>query len=253
MKSSIWISCLALAVALALGCKNACAGERPASSAGPSPLLREAQSASERLHARLRARKLDRQKTYPKNPDGSIACASDVDCFVLQAERCAKADLTHVQILSGFGMVQRVEAHYEVEGKDGEHCKLKRKVLSVGVSIDARLEQALRKQGKSDADIDALKREAERNLRKGNPTLVECTFSDDQVLTVALDLAEQKLDPAPWRSACQKAVLAGSPDPDEPMAPVEDSEREATRKAESAPVPPVPPPAAASKKTEPAN
>jgi hypothetical protein len=220
-------------MSFALGCKG-CSERttRPAGSppAAEAPAMRT-QSDEASLQDRLRARNLDRSKEYPKNADGSIACGGDADCFVAQAEKCAPAELKYLLKGGMFGVEQEVEAEYRITGADGARCKASRHITGMAIHMHPKLEEALRNQGKTAGDIEGMRQNAEIMMRTQNPALLECVFDKSEVLGVALDLAENRIDPMPWRKSCEERSSAPPPElvpgpADTPSAPAAPTQAE---------------------------
>jgi hypothetical protein len=202
----------ALACAFALGftpaCKS-CIDRESRSAAAPG---REQQTDLAQLRARLAARRLDRSKTYPAGTDGSTACGTDVDCFLIQGERCAKAEVTHADSYSAYGLTQRIEARYRIVGKADDKCKLIRDTLNLSAKVDEKWSRALQKKGIAADEIEQTRIDALETLREGNPTHVECMLTSDQVLEIGLNLAEGRYDPQFLRMLCTE-VDAPQPKP----------------------------------------
>lgn len=187
--------------ALLSGCRACSGSDDPAASSSGS--LRQQQSDRARLMSRLNARKLDRDKTYPKDADGNVLCAADADCFVLQSERCAPASFSHVQTVTGYGLTQRIQAHYRIEASEGERCKVERDVLAVDARVDEKMAEALYERGKQEGDIERIEADAIAALVKKHPSRLECSFSSDQALEVGLNLAEGRYDLRLWHDNCR--------------------------------------------------
>jgi hypothetical protein len=200
------LSMVALTLALALGCKGCDDGL----SASASP-QREQQNEQTQLRTRLAARKLDRNKAYPKGEDGVIACGADTDCFLIQGERCSTAVVTHGDTFAGYGLEEHVEARYRITGSDGEKCRLVRETLAIDAKLDPHLVTALKKQGKSEQELAQVKDTALETLRAGNPARFECSLSADQMLEAGLNLAEGRYDTQFWRLACNEASAPPRP------------------------------------------
>jgi hypothetical protein len=201
-----------IALPLAFGCKG-CEENKPQDKPeiAPQKITRPTQNDDAKRTARLNGRHLDRGKEYPKNADGKIACGTDVDCFVVQAEKCTPANLDNTLRGSVFGIEQAVAAEYHILGSDRDRCKMTRHVTSVTVQLDPKLQEALRKQHKTDEDLATMKADSERALRKHNPEMLSCEFDMDQALSVALDVAESKPNPEPWRESCKEIASAETP------------------------------------------
>jgi hypothetical protein len=215
---------VSIAAPLAFGCK-ACE-DKPQPKPAAQEVARPTQGDEAKRQARLNGRHLDRSKEYPKNAEGSVACGEDVDCFVLQAESCTPADLDNTLRGTMFGVEQAIAAQYHILGSEDDRCKMTRRVTSIRVELNPKLEEALRKQGKTDADMATMKADSERALRKHNPELVTCAFEPEQALSVALDVAESKPNPKPWRDACKETPGAAAPAP----APAADEAKPAPAK-----------------------
>lgn len=185
-----------LAVSFGFGCKG-CDGDAPALPRGVAPAASGNQSAD----SRLSTRNLDRSKAYPKDAEGRVTCESDVDCFILQAEGCQKATFTHVESSNTYGVDQRVNARYQLEGKDGEDCKLVREALGFEVVFDPKLEEAMRAKPDGEKTVAKVKDDVLKRLRDKNPARKECKLSSERVLTVALDVADGK--PALTQGDCK--------------------------------------------------
>src|SRR4051812_21448315 len=194
---------------LAFGCKG-CQDSPP-----PLPAAQSIEHATQgdeaKLSARLNSRKLDRSKVYPKDAEGVVACGNDIDCFVVQAESCTKADLDNTLRAGGFGIEQAISAQYHLLGGDSDHCNMTRHITEISVGLNPKLEEALRKQGKTDDEIAKLKADSQASLRKRNPPMLSCTFDAGETLAVALDIAEAKLDWRPWRNSCKELPSADAP------------------------------------------
>jgi hypothetical protein len=201
-----------IALPLAFGCKG-CEKDRPSGKpeVAQQTITHPTQSDDAKRTARLNGRHLDRGKDYPKNADGKVACGNDVDCFVVQAEKCAPADLDNTLRGSVFGIQQSVAAEYHILGSDADRCKMTRHVTAVSVQLDAKLAEALRKQHKTDEDLATMKADSERALQKHNPEMLTCEFDMEQALSVALDIAESKPNPQPWRESCKEIASARTP------------------------------------------
>jgi hypothetical protein len=167
------------------------------------------QSVRARVLSRLSARKIDRTKVYPKDAQGNVACESSVDCFIVQSESCVPASLTHTIVTSGFGLTQRVNARYRIAGKEADRCKVERHVLALDTTIDPVMADALRKRGKSEAEVETIRTDALASLRKRNPAHLECFFDENHLLETALNLADGRYDADEWRNACRD--LEGPP------------------------------------------
>lgn len=194
---------------LACGCKG-CEDRGAPPTPAAQTITHPTQSDEAKRAARLNGRHLDPSKEYPKNADGSVACGEDVDCFVLQAQSCTQADLVSTMRGGAFGIEQAVAAQYRILGRSADRCQLTRHVTSATVQLDPKLQEALRKQGKSDDDLAAMKAASERALRKHNPEMLSCSFDMERTLSVALDVAESKPDPQPWRE-CTQIASPGAP------------------------------------------
>jgi hypothetical protein len=194
-------ACIALAGSA--GCKG-CSDRLPGGAAIPAPqVTREAQSAHERVMARVAARKLNRDKVYPNDAQGAVLCEADVDCFLIQAERCSPATLTHRLVYSGYGMDQRVNARYRIDGSEADRCKIDRQVLALDTEVNPVMREALRKRGKSDAEIEKIESDALTALQRAHPAHQECFFDGDGLLATLLDLADGRFATHAWRSACR--------------------------------------------------
>jgi hypothetical protein len=197
------------------GCREqAAAPAAPAT--GPAPAAAApARVAHNALEARLAKRSLARDKSYPRGEDGSVQCAGDADCFIVQAERCTPARLEHLQSATGFGLEQRAASIFQIRGKGTGGCQLERQVTELRVRMAAQVEQLLQKQGKSASDLQAIRDTMLRKPRERNPPAVTCQLAHEQLLALALDLAEGRFDPA---------ALAGCT-PEEAPEPTQLSER----------------------------
>jgi hypothetical protein len=193
---------LMLALASLVGCKGCSDGTDTAPTA-PQVERRE-ESERARVLSRLSARRLDRDKAYPKDADGSVKCDTDVDCFLVQAERCATASLTHTVVTSGYGLKQRVQARYRIGGKEADRCKVERHVLALETDVDPVMVEALRKAGKTGDQIEATRDEALEALRHRNPAHLECFFDEVQLLETTMNLADGRFDQYVWRNACRE-------------------------------------------------
>jgi hypothetical protein len=197
-------ACLTLAgVTFAAGCKG-CNGESGAVTAAATEPQRSEQSARARVLSRLSARKLDRDKVYAKDADGVVLCGADVDCFIVQAERCANASLDHILVNSGYGITQRVQARYRIAGNEAGRCKVERRVMAIDAAIDPVMVEALRKRGKTEQEIEGNRAQALDNLRRRHPARLECFFDDTQLLETILNLADGRHDRDSWSAACRE-------------------------------------------------
>jgi hypothetical protein len=209
----------------AVSCKGCAKQETP-----------HAEPEEESQHARLLARmadlKIDRTKVYPKDSSGVVACGEDTLCFVLQAETCVRATMTRKTTVSGYGMHDVVDADYAVTGPEAGQCRLTRHVRSADTHIDPRLVDALRAEGKSESDIAVLQTDTSSQLRDKNPPQLDCSFTNDDVLEVVLDLADGKFNDKLFRENCHEVEDAPR------AAPTEEGEdNEAPGAAQPAPAP----------------
>jgi hypothetical protein len=193
---------LALCAGLLAGC-NGCESRSaqpaapPAQSSAEPPATTPLPVSPERskLDERLAKRKLDRAKVYPRGEDGSVQCARDVDCFIVQAEHCTPALLEHARSVSGFGVERRIASTFHISGQGETGCKLERRVTELRVRMATKLEQMLRDQEhQSDAELQKMRDTMLTALRERNPPEVACELSSDQMLTLALDLAEGRFE-----------------------------------------------------------
>jgi hypothetical protein len=199
----IFISMFALS--LVSGCRGCSEADRQSSGTG-SP-KREQQKDQAQLRSRLAARMLDRNKTYPKGDDGLVACGKDVDCFLSQGINCTPAVVAHTDKVSSYGLHERIEARYRIVGNDDDKCKLERDTLVLDAKLDPALADALKRQGKTDEDLQQVRMDAIETLRTSNPPRFECKLTADQMLEVGLGLAEGLYDPQFWRLVCSEAEL----------------------------------------------
>jgi len=151
---------------------------------------------------RRAARKIDPAKKLTTDASGVTQCGEDRDCFVLTAERCVPAVLDHTQVVALFGLEQRVSARYSIVGETQGGCQVQRELKSLELDLTPELLAALHRKGKTDEDIAKLKADGYQQLLQRNPTRLSCTFSTDEMLEVALDVAEGKPDPRAWREKC---------------------------------------------------
>jgi hypothetical protein len=154
------------------------------------------------LADRRAARKIDAAKTLTTDAAGVTQCGEDRDCFVLTAERCVPAVLEHTQVLTLFGLEQRVAWRYTIVGETDGGCALRRDLLSLGLEVSPELRTALHAKGKTDEEIAKLKAETYERLQERSPARVSCKLSGDEALEAALDLADGKYDSKPWRDKC---------------------------------------------------
>ena len=154
------------------------------------------------LADRRAARKIDPAKTLTTDATGVTQCGEDRDCFVLTAERCVPAVFDHTQVVALFGLEQRVASRYTIVGETQAGCALRRDLLSLGLEVSPELLTALHGKGKTDEEIAKLKADTYRQLQARNPARVSCTFTSEELLEAALDLAEGKYEPKSWRDKC---------------------------------------------------
>jgi hypothetical protein len=195
-----------VALSLVCSCRGCNEGELGSSSGAGTP-KREQQPDQAQLRSRLAARKLDRSKSYPKGDDGVVSCGTDVDCFLIQGEHCTPAVVTHTDKMSGYGLHERIQARYKIVGNDGGKCRLLRDTIALDAKLDKALVDALKRQGKTDEDLEQVREDALETLREGNPERFACKLTADQMLEAALGLAENLYDPQFWRLACNEADL----------------------------------------------
>lgn len=218
------LACFALTAIGCRGCQDRTEEPPPAAEAE-----RSVQSERARVLSRMSSRKLDRAKVYPKDAQGVVQCGRDMDCFILQAERCTVSSLDHVQTVSGYGISQYVRARYRITGSEVGRCKVEREVLAIDAKLDKVMIEGLRKRGKTDEEIATLRSDALDSLRGRNPPRLECFLSADQTLEASLNLAEGRYNPLHWRTACRELqgpspqvgelTEAEKPAPSEPAAP----------------------------------
>jgi hypothetical protein len=234
------LACLALTgFAACKGCEDR--KEAPAAAAPE----RSEQSQRARVLSRMSGRKLDRSKVYPKDGYGVVQCATDIDCFILQAEGCTPAALDHRQTVSGYGITQEVRARYRITGSEVGRCKLEREVQSIDARLDPAMVEAFHKRGKTDEDVNTLRAEAIESLRGRNPSRLECFLTNDQVLEAALNLAEGRYNPVHWKTACRelagKPPTIGSGEPPAQTAPAAPAANEGATPPKAAPAAPAAP------------
>lgn len=203
------LSMVTCALALALGCKS-CTDDGPGTSSNPGP-AREQQTDLAQLRSRLAARRLDRNKAYPKGEDGSIACGTDPDCFLVQSERCVKAVVMHTDTLSAYGLVEKIEARYRILGGEGNKCKLVRDTLALSANIDGKWIEMLKQKGIPHEQTEQIRSNALETLREGNPDRLECLLTPDQMLEVGVNLTDNHYDPQFWRLACSVTAAPNPP------------------------------------------
>lgn len=197
--SQVQLHLVSLAIVFALGC-NGCDSDNDAYVPGT-----EAQaelSAADALSARLQARQLDRSKTYTKDSDGRVACGSDKNCFVMQAEHCTLATLTTDEKFNPYGIEQRVQALYLILGSEGGKCKLVREVVSLDVTLHPSLLEALRKKSDGEELIASMKSESLETMQRDNPAREECLFEPEQALAAAIDIADGKYRSGNYAAEC---------------------------------------------------
>jgi hypothetical protein len=161
------------------------------------------------LAARLERRAIDRTKTYPKDDRGAVICGSDIDCFLLQTEKCTPAGMTYVLSMEGYGIEQRIETKYRIAGTEAGQCKVQRELVSVDVILHPSLIEGLKKQGKPELG-EQLRKDGLADLRRKNPQQQECWLTSDQLLAAILDLADGRENASRWRIGCREVI---------PMAP----------------------------------
>jgi hypothetical protein len=194
-----------LALALGFGgkgCKGCGTDGDGSRSRGATGTERQAQTNHASVMSRLSARKLDREKQYPKDDQGVTLCGTDVDCFIMQAERCAPASFNHLQELTAYGLTRRVEARYTFAGRSADRCKVRREVIAIAAEIDKTMAKALLERGHTESDLKNMESAAIAELIKQFPAGVECSFSDDDAIESALDLADGRYDPRRWTRRC---------------------------------------------------
>lgn len=188
-----------------MGCHGCGEQTAPPAAAAPAPpAAPPARVARNALEARLAKRALVRDKSYPRGEDGSVQCASDADCFIVQAERCTPALLEHSHSATGFGLEQRARSTFRIGGQGAAGCKLERRVTELRVRMAARVEQLLLEQGKSAADLQQIRDTMLAKLRERNPPEVACELAQEQLVALALDLAEGRFDPTALAGCTQR-------------------------------------------------
>ncbi|MDH5672924.1 MAG: hypothetical protein OEZ06_12290 [Myxococcales bacterium] len=203
---------IAAALCLGAGCRG-CTETPGADAPLPTPARAE-EGDRARIEARLRARKVDRSRSYPKDARGRIACGSDIDCFILQVEACAPAVLIHDQTVVTYGIEQRIVARYFVLGNEGELCRVARERLRAEAILRPELVAALQKKGKTSADLQKMQREAMTLVERKNPPRLDCALSPLVALDTILDLAQGRYNPVVWRQHCAEGTPSGEPMPD---------------------------------------
>jgi hypothetical protein len=184
-------------------CSSACRGCSK-STAPAAAAVTETESRHSQLLARIADLKVDRTKVYPKDETGTVTCGDDALCFVAQAETCTKAKVQYKLTMSGYGFHDVVDAVYTITGSESERCRMTRRVTEAESHIDQTLIEALRASGKSEADIALSQTEATTRLRRMTPLSLDCWFGNDDVLEVALDLAQQRYNDKLYRLGCHE-------------------------------------------------
>jgi hypothetical protein len=140
----------------------------------------------------MAAHPLDRSKVYPKDAEGRVACGSDADCFVIQAEHCTMATFTTDHKFNPYGIEQRVQARHLILGSDAGKCRFAREVLSLDVTLHPKLIEALKKKSDGDELIASMKTDSLAAMQRDNPAREECWFDADQAVAAAIDIADSK-------------------------------------------------------------
>jgi hypothetical protein len=103
---------------------------------------------------------------------------------------------------SAYGLSERVESRYVIEGKDGAECGVRRERVSIKVKMDPRWAAMLKQQGKSDEEVERVRQFAVDTLTDENPPQAFCLLPDEQMLEATLDVADRRYDPQFWRIHC---------------------------------------------------
>jgi len=191
---------LFVALFSASGCAD-CHESSPSSAAKGAP-LREQQPDAVRVRSRLAARRLDPNKVYPKDPEGYATCGRDANCLVANALSCTKAKATQSVEYSSFGLSERVESRYLVNGREGSECAVRRERGSINVKMDPRWAAMLKQQGKTDEEVEQVRQFAFDTLSDENPPQAFCLLPDELLLEAILDVADKRYDPQFWRQHC---------------------------------------------------
>jgi len=208
-KPRIWSQRLAffafLALAAGLSACRGCGDPQP-----PAAAL-EAMPADTRrsdLLARFADLKIDRSHVYPRDARGIVTCGDDMRCFVAQAETCARAEVTTKITDSGYGIHNVVEAVYTLEGSEPNLCRLSRRLRSAYAHFEGPLVAALRSEGKSELDVEQVQSEATARLRRRTTARLDCSFTNDDVLEVTIDLAHNHVNDKLFRLNCHESNVA---------------------------------------------
>ena len=238
MRSSRNVSFIAVGLALiATGCK-ACDDSddgKPGSAAEPEV------SELAQLEQRIAGLKIDLKRTFPKRADGVVDCGKDADCFVVMAHRCEPAELEHGIEEVGYVTTKKVRARYRIAGGSGDECKVLRLVLERDMELPPKARDALIKQGKTAAEIDAMRTEALAILFAHTPSQMVCPFTKPRAITLALAITTNDYTDRFFREPCHEPIAtdgwpadfvpAAAAAPAEPAAP-------AVPAAPAAPAPP---------------
>ena len=190
------------------GCKG-CSDDEKAEPVARASKVAPVDSEHVALLDRRAKLRIDSAKPMVKDAAGVTQCGSDLDCFVLTAERCEPAVLDHTQLLNLLGIEQTLSAHYAIVGPGEAGCEVHREIKSLELELVPELIVALKGQGRSDEELAKIRDDALAKMKGRNPAHVACRFSGDEMLEIALDLVDKKLESKPWHKSCTaKAVEA---------------------------------------------
>lgn len=122
---------------------------------------------------------------YIKVEAPPAACQGDLDCFIARARTCTPASVTHRSVASDGGTNTPTVMRYEIIGKVGSRCHLRRTQLEPALSP---IEEPFK---------ETLKPRYQPDPAKQNPHLLQCLYSNSQAVAALQHLHRQgQLSPA---------------------------------------------------------
>lgn len=106
--------------------------------------------------------------TAPSKPQ---VCGRNLNCLSSAARTCGPAQADHETTMTIAGVTQKTVNHLEILGRDGERCILRMTQATASVKLDAKARAGAASRGMSNAQIDQMERQANKDAaaNRGQP------------------------------------------------------------------------------------